>query len=151
MVGLGFEAYPIPSPIPVTTNTEPSTTYSSGTTRRDRTSRGFKESTSGVSVSVLRAEIEEEFNLPQGSVEILRPSGEVAFGGMHLGTLAEELWPPSDWDYSDYDDSTLSDFAWEIASRFGLTAGCIAFRAPNKGKRYPRNSKVKRLRKEYGK
>lgn len=106
---------------------------------------GFKESTAKISVKTLRAEIEGEFDLPEGSVAIRRPNGDVANGQMHLGTLVEELWPPP---ASDYDEETLAHLAREIAPRFGLKEDCIAFKKPQ-GELYNRGTKVKRLRRAY--
>lgn len=132
MVGLHQEPEP-PPPIP------PSPP--------DRAGQGFKTSIAKVRVSTLRAEIEKEFNLPEGSVAILRPeSREVAGGGMHLGTLAKELWPPPVWDFGIV---TLRQLAQEIAPRFGLKEECIAFRKPTGGETYPRGTQVRTLRNAY--
>lgn len=115
------------------------------TDRAEGTNRGFKESTAKVSVKALRDEIEKEFGLPQGSVVLLRPSGDVAHGGMHLGKLTDELWEPSGWDYG---EATLARLAQDVAARFGLKEKCIAFRNA-KGERYGRRNHVRSLRQEY--
>lgn len=135
MVGLHQEPEPTPPPEPPIPPSPP-----------DRAGQGFKASIAKVSVKTLRAEIEKEFNLPEGSVAILRPkSKEVAGGGMHLGTLAKELWP-NEWDYG---TATLGFLAREIAPRFGLKEHCIAFRKPQGGEQYSKVSHVNTLRKDY--
>lgn len=107
---------------------------------------GFRESTARISVKTLRAEIEREFDLPEGSVAIRRPNGDVASGQMHFGTFAEELWTPGSLDY---DDQTLSDLAKSIAPRYALTEACIAFRKPQGGDLYNRKTHVGTLKGEY--
>lgn len=108
---------------------------------------GFRESTARISVSTLRAEIESEFGLPEGSVAIRRPNGDLASGLMHYGTFAKELWTTSSLDY---DDQTLSKLARTIAPRYGLTDACIAFRKRQGGELYNKGTHVRKLKGEYG-
>lgn len=107
----------------------------------------FKESTGKISVTQLCAEIEDEFDLPKGSLALCRLDGKVAKGNTQLETLTTEQFP-HDWDYG---EATLKGIAIEIGARFGLREEQIAFRQyrGTNNDLYNRKTQVKTLRGDY--
>lgn len=107
---------------------------------------GFKEATRRITVKRLCTEIEEDFDLPSGSVALRTDIGEsVASGQTHYGTLTGCQFD-HDWDYA---DQTLTELADEVGRRFGVLGTCVEFRdmRPGTPDLYVKNTLVRTLRK----
>lgn len=107
--------------------------------------QGFKEATARITVKRLCGEIEEEFQLPSGSLMLCRTERIPARGNTKLETL-RALQVRN----SDYGKETLDSLANEIGARLGIRGDHIEFRIRGeRGKLYFKQTKVKKMRSDY--